>query len=212
MTIATLFATAFVVGLSGAMMPGPLLSATIASSARRGWKAGPLIVLGHAVLELILIIALIAGLSAFLTRAEVTTVIASVGGAFLIYLGYSMSRDAQAGRVQLTTADTPAKSYNDLHPVLIGLLLSISNPFWSVWWATVGLGYLVLAVPLGFTGVGSFYTGHILSDLLWYTLISISVAGGQKFLKQSVYNAIIFMCGLFLIGMGGYFLYTAFFY
>ena len=212
MTIATLFATAFVVGLSGAMMPGPLLSATIASSARRGWKAGPLIVLGHAVLELILIIALIAGLSAFLTRAEVTTVIASVGGAFLIYLGYSMSRDAQASRVQLTTADTPAKSYNDLHPVLIGLLLSISNPFWSVWWATVGLGYLVLAVPLGFTGVGSFYTGHILSDLLWYTLISISVAGGQKFLKQSVYNAIIFMCGLFLIGMGGYFLYTAFFY
>ena len=211
MTIATLFATAFVVGLSGAMMPGPLLSATIASSARRGWKAGPLIVFGHGVLELLLIIALIAGLSAFLTKAEVTTVIAAVGGAFLIYLGYNMSRDARAGRIQLTTSGTAVKSGNDLHPVLIGLLLSISNPFWSVWWATVGLGYLVLAIPLGLTGVASFFTGHILSDLLWYTLISIAVAGGQKFLKPGVYNAIIFMCGLFLLGMGGYFIYTAFF-
>lgn len=212
MTIATLFATAFMVGLSGAMMPGPLLSATIAASARRGWEAGPLIVLGHAVLELLLIIALMAGLSAFLTRAEVTTVIAAVGGSFLIYLGYNMSRDARAGRIQLKTTDDANRSSNDLHPVLIGILLSISNPFWSIWWATVGLGYLVLAVPFGTIGVGSFYTGHILSDLLWYTLISVSVAGGQRFLKQSVYSTIIFVCGLFLLGMGGYFLYTAFFH
>ena len=209
MTIATLFATAFVVGLSGAMMPGPLLSATIASSARRGWKAGPLIVFGHGVLELLLIIAL-SGLSAFLTRLRSPLRIAAVGGVFL-YLGYNMSRDARAGRIQLTTSGTAVKSGNDLHPVLVGLLLSISNPFWSVWWATVGLGYLVLAIPLGLTGVASFFTGHILSDLLWYTLISIAVAGGQKFLKPGVYNAIIFMCGLFLLGMGGYFIYTAFF-
>lgn len=210
MSIATLFATAFMVGLSGAMMPGPLLSATIASSARRGWMAGPLIVFGHAILELLLVIALMAGLSAFLTRAEVTKAIALVGGLFLIYLGYTMSRDARAGRIQLNSSrNTASKSSSDMHPVLIGILLSLTNPYWSIWWATIGLGYLVLAFPFGTIGVGSFFSGHILSDLLWYTLISISIAGGQKFIKDSYYNAVILLCGLFLIGMGGYFLYSA---
>ncbi len=209
MTLSALFITAFLVGLSGAMMPGPLLSATIASSARRGWLAGPMIVFGHAMLELLLILALMAGLSAFLTRSEVTLVIALVGGLFLIYLGYNMSRDAQAGRVQLESSRPSGRLSTDMHPALVGVLLSISNPFWSIWWATVGLGYLVLAFPAGTIGVASFYSGHILSDLLWYTLISASIAGGQKFIKESYYNTIIFMCGLFLIGMGGFFLYSA---
>lgn len=192
------------------MMPGPLLSATIASSARRGWRAGPLIVLGHAILELLLIIALMAGLSAFLTRIEVTRGIALIGGLFLIYLGWNMSRDARKGRIHLKSGDSADKSSSDMHPVLTGILLSLTNPYWSIWWATVGLGYLVLAFPSGNLGVGSFYSGHILSDLLWYTLISVSVAGGQKFIKESYYNAVIFLCGLFLVGMGGYFMYSAF--
>ena len=77
-------------GLSSRHDARPLLSATIASSARRGWKAGPLIVFGHGVLELLLIIALMAGLSTTISpppfseaKAEVTTVIAAVGGALL---------------------------------------------------------------------------------------------------------------------------------
>lgn len=210
MSIATLFATAFMVGLSGAMMPGPLLSATIASSARRGWLAGPLIVFGHVLLELLLVIALMAGLSAFLTRADVTKAIALVGGLFLIYLGYTMSRDARLGRIQLNSSrNTASISSNDMHPIVIGVLLSLTNPYWSIWWATVGLGYLVLAFPSGTIGVISFYSGHVLSDLLWYTLISVSIAGGQRFIKESYYNAVILLCGLFLIGMGGYFLYSA---
>mgnify|MGYP000862952647 CR=1 FL=1 len=81
MDLIALFITAFLVGLSGAMMPGPLLTVTIAESARRGFKAGPLIVLGHAILELALIIALLAGLSFYLKKPLVTTVISIVGGA-----------------------------------------------------------------------------------------------------------------------------------
>jgi threonine/homoserine/homoserine lactone efflux protein len=80
-----IFTTAFVVGFSGAMMPGPLLTVTIGESARRGFSAGPLLVLGHAVLELVLILALVGGLSIYLTRTAVTHTIAIFGGAFLIY-------------------------------------------------------------------------------------------------------------------------------
>lgn len=207
MDITALFITAFLVGLSGAMMPGPLLTVTIAESARRGFKAGPLIVLGHAILELALIIALLAGLSLYLQKPVVTTVISVVGGAFLLFMGFNMIKDVLQGRVSLESNENNAGKSINMHPVMAGILVSVSNPFWSVWWATIGLTYLTIALKSGVMGITSFFSGHIMADLLWYSLIAAAIAGGRRFLKQQVYQTIIMLCGLFLIGLGGYFIY-----
>jgi threonine/homoserine/homoserine lactone efflux protein len=208
MNAAALFASAFLVGLSGAIMPGPLLTLTIAESARRGFKAGPLIALGHAMLELVLIIALLAGLSFYLQKPMVTMIISLVGGAFLIFLGLNMVWDVFRGRVSLEgTGNSPARGIK-MHPLVAGILVSLGNPFWSVWWATIGLTYLTVALKSGTAGVASFYTGHILADLLWYSLIAAAVAGGRRFLEQKVYQIVIAFCGIFLIGLGGYFIVT----
>lgn len=208
MNITALFVTAFLVGLSGAMMPGPLLTVTIAESARRGFKAGPLIVLGHALLELALIIALLAGLSFYLKKPVVTYVISLVGGAFLIFIGLNMIRDVLKGRVTLENNKNDSAQGVNMHPVMAGILVSLSNPFWSVWWATIGLTYLTMALKSGTTGIASFFTGHIMADLLWYSLIAAAIAGGRRFLKQQVYQAIIILCGIFLTGLGVYFIST----
>lgn len=206
MNITALFATAFLVGLSGAMMPGPLLTVTIAESAHRGFKAGPLIVLGHALLELALIIALLAGLSFYLKKPMVTNVISMVGGGFLIFIGLNMIRDVIKGRVSLEQNKNNTGKGMTMHPVVAGILVSLSNPFWIVWWATIGLTYLTLALKSGTAGIASFFTGHIMADLLWYSLIAAAVAGGRRFLKQQVYQVIIILCGVFLTGLGGYFI------
>lgn len=208
MNITALFVTAFLVGLSGAMMPGPLLTVTIAESARRGFKAGPLIVLGHALLELALIIALLAGLSFYLKKPVVTYIISLVGGAFLIFIGLNMIRDVLKGRVTLENNKNDSAQGVNMHPVMAGILVSLSNPFWSVWWATIGLTYLTMALKSGTTGIASFFTGHIMADLLWYSLIAAAIAGGRRFLKQQVYQAIIILCGIFLTGLGVYFIST----
>ncbi len=208
MDITVLFITAFLVGLSGAMMPGPLLTVTIAESARRGFKAGPLIVLGHVILELALIIALLAGLSFYLRKPLVTTVISIVGGAFLLFMGLNMIKDVLQGRVTLEGSENNADKGVNMHPVMAGLLVSVSNPFWIVWWATVGLTYLTMALKSGVIGITSFFSGHIMADLLWYSLIAAAIAGGRRFLKPRVYQAIIILCGIFLIGLGGYFIST----
>lgn len=208
MDITVLFITAFLVGLSGAMMPGPLLTVTIAESARRGFKAGPLIVLGHAILELALIIALLAGLSFYLRKPLVTTVISIVGGAFLLFMGLNMIKDVLQGRVTLESSENNADKGVNMHPVMAGILVSVSNPFWIVWWATVGLTYLTMALKSGVIGIASFFSGHIMADLLWYSLIAAAIAGGRRFLKPRVYQAIIILCGIFLIGLGGYFIST----
>lgn len=207
MTLLGLFGTSLIVGLSGAMTPGPMLTATIAQSMRRGWSAGPLMVLGHGLLEFVLILALVAGLAGYLTRPVVSTIISLVGGAFLLYLGCSMTRQAASGRMNLYGADESGPEPQGLHPVAAGVLISISNPYWILWWATVGLMYLTMSLQMGGSGLMVFFSGHITGDLLWFGLISGLVTGGRRFLNQRAYNYIIMICGLLLMTIGGYFIY-----
>src|SRR5271157_4108973 len=65
-----IFTTSFTVALSGALMPGPLLTVTISESARRGYMAGPLLIVGHSVLELVLVTAICLGLDVYLKEEE----------------------------------------------------------------------------------------------------------------------------------------------
>jgi len=226
-----IFTSSFVIAFSGAMMPGPLLTVTIGESARRGFIAGPLLILGHAVLELTLILALAAGLSALLTKAGVSQTIAVLGGAFLIYMGWNMARDASAGKISLKAVSqvrqgdgspvsletgtsnhfNKTSGHTRLHPVLAGILFSVSNPYWMLWWATIGLGYISLSMQRGFMGLSLFFSGHILADLVWYSLISAAVAGGIKFLSNRIYRGILVACGIFLLGLGGFFIYDGIF-
>lgn len=210
MEITALFTTAFIVGLSGALMPGPLLTATMVSSAERGWWAGPQIVLGHALLELALVAALLAGIAQLLVQPTVTMVIALVGGVFLVYLGMTMIRDVWSGRLKAinTNTDESPSVPVTMHPVLTGILVSLFNPYWSIWWATIGLGYLTLSLKSGQAGIISFFSGHILSDLAWYTMIALAVSKGQSLLSPKIYQALLVSCGLFMLGLGIYFFYS----
>ena len=205
-----MFVTAFIVGLSGAMLPGPFLTTAIAETLQRGFWTGPLMVLGHAILELALVLALLAGLATYLVRSDVTAVIALLGGAFLIFLGFSMSRDALGSRISLDALQASAVRESHIHPIIAGFTVSFANPLWHLWWATVGLSYITLAMRSGTIGLVSFYSGHIAADLAWYSLVSLAVSGGRRFMNQSMYNWILLGCGLLLLGLGGYFIYLGF--
>ncbi len=221
MELGLIFTTSFMVGLSGAMMPGPLLTVTIGESARRGFIAGPLIVLGHGILELILIVALVAGLSVYLTNAAVFSWIAVIGGAFLIYMGCGMIKDVLKGRLLLPLTaeaavdpDIPVSPPADrgktssLYPVITGFFTSIANPYFTIWWATIGISYVTFSLKNGTIGLASFFSGHIMADLLWYSLVAAAIAGGRKFLSDKIYQIILMICGVFLVGLGLYFLYV----
>ncbi len=201
--------TAFVVAFSGAMMPGPLLTVTITETARRGFIAGPLLILGHGILELALILALVFGLAAFLTLDIVGKSVALIGGAFLIWMGLGMARDVYRGKISLEMSPGAQRSGEPegMHPVLAGIFVSLANPYWILWWATIGLGYITLSLKLGAAGVASFFGGHILADLTWYSLISAAVVGGGRILNVKTFRAVILLCGVFLVFLGGSFVY-----
>jgi threonine/homoserine/homoserine lactone efflux protein len=199
--LVVLFASSFGVALSGALMPGPLFTATVSESGRRGAIAGPLFIGGHAILEAILVLLVVLGLGAFLDRPAVFIVISLCGGLIMLWMAASMFRSLPSLRFDVTGGD---KRYG--HVVLSGALLSLSNPYWTVWWVTIGLGWISRGMKLGPAGVGAFYAGHILGDLSWYAFLSFAVAKGRRFLTDRRYRILIGICAAALAGFGLWFI------
>jgi threonine/homoserine/homoserine lactone efflux protein len=199
-TLTTIFLSSFVIALSGAMMPGPLLTITISESARKGFIVGPLIVLGHAVLELALVIALLFGLAPFFQKPSVFAIIAITGSFILLGMAWSMCRSLPRLRLSLES-DRIRRN----HPVVSGILMSIANPYWTIWWATIGIGYILYSRQFGPGGVAVFFIGHTLADLTWYSLIAAAVAKGKSFLSDRIYRGMIACLALLLVVFSFYF-------
>jgi threonine/homoserine/homoserine lactone efflux protein len=194
--------SSFVIALSGALVPGPLFSITIAESAKRGAIAGPLIIIGHGMLELTLVILIILGITPFLSSPSVKMIISIVGGLVLIFMGYGLIRDARGAKLIIAEGD----GRKGIHPVFSGIIGSISNPYWSIWWVTIGMSYLVSSIKFGWLGVAVFFVGHIMADLGWYSLISLAIAKGRKGIGDRGYRFLLYCCGTFLVFFGLWFL------
>jgi threonine/homoserine/homoserine lactone efflux protein len=190
MDIPILFITAFGIGLSGALIPGPFLSAAIVGSIKRGFRYGPLMVVGHSSLELALVLALLGGVAAILTNTIVANAISVLGGAFLIFMGISMGLDVLGSRISLRDTKNTDQGLRLMNPVIAGLAFSLANPTWWIWWATVGLSYITMAMKSGWLGLAAFYSGHLLADLAWYSLVAFMVTGGRKFMSQRLYTGL----------------------
>ncbi len=205
MNLIVIAATSFMIALSGALVPGPLFAITVTESARRGASAGPLLILGHAILELLIILLILAGLSTFLRHETTRQVIGLAGGGMLMFMGIMILKDLRRVRLDLPSEDRR----EGMNLVLTGMLGSLVNPYWVIWWATVGLGYLVSATKYGPAGVAVFFLGHISADLIWYSAVSLAVARGRKIMGDKAYKILLACCGLFLILFGFWFIKAA---
>lgn len=206
MEVFLLFFSAMILGFSGALVPGPLLSVTVRETLKRGISAGPLLISGHALLELVITLALAYGLSVFLTSPVVGGTFGILGGTVLIWMGYGMVREAREKTFQLEAEETGKGSV--LGPVGTGALVSLLNPYFTLWWGTVGAGYVVISLQYGLAGIVSFFLGHISADFIWYTLVSWLLVTGSEKISPGLYRGITGACGVFLIAMAVYFLYT----
>jgi len=207
LTIDIIFLTSFAIGFSGAIVPGPLLSYTITESLKKGFIAGPLISLGHALAELVLVIVLTMGINIFNDNEKVFVIIGATGGLYLVWMAYGMLIKPPVFDLVIRKSESNLKQYGN--QIFGGILLSITNPFWGIWWTTIGLSYLIWAKNIGITGIGSFYIGHIMSDFLWYSLISFGIGSGRHLISPKIHKRLMLICGLFVLCLAGYFIFSA---
>jgi threonine/homoserine/homoserine lactone efflux protein len=201
-----LFFASFGVGFSGALMPGPLLTVDIAESTRKGFWTGPIIVGGHAIAELAVVILLAVGLSEILASDTAFTIIGLLGGTALVLMGGAMMHDVIRKKISFDP-DQPGSSSGLL--VGKGITASLSNPYWFVWWATVGSAFLSKSISHGPAGPVVFYVGHIMSDFVWYTFVSFMISIGKRLLAGKPYYILISLCALFLLYIGVKFIIDA---
>ena len=202
-SLVSIFFSSFVIALSGAMMPGPLLTATISESTRHGAKAGPLLILGHGILEILLVTALLLGLAPLLKRDSVFIVVAGAGSIVLLWMAITMFRSLPRLRVEW---DAESSGQNRL--VVNGILLSLANPYWTIWWASIGLGYILYSRQFGYPGVFCFFLGHIAADLGWYTVVALVVGRGRRFFSDRLYRTVLGTCAALLVVFAGYFAWS----
>lgn len=202
----SIFFISFTVALSGALMPGPLLAGILYESSRRGFKAGPLMIVGHALAEMAMVVGIFLGISRIVKNAVVLQIISMLGALIMLYFGINMFLSIP--RLSMKVKTLESKSTN---LILKGLTLSAGNPYWSIWWLTIGIGLLLSARNKGIFAIVTFFLGHIMADMSWYSIVSATVARGSNFIPMKIYKGMVILLGVFLILFGLYFAKQAFY-
>ena len=186
-----------IISLSGVMMPGPVFIAAVAKGAEHK-HAGAWIALGHLMVEVPLILGLAAGFSFIFENIWAKIIIGFVGGGLLVYIGLKM----------MLIKDDPeviSRAF-PIHPILAGIITTASNPYFILWWATVGVLLVFSALTFGWLGVLTFIIVHECCDLGWDWFVSYTVHESKKLWTENVYKYLLRGCGLVLIGFGIYFI------
>jgi threonine/homoserine/homoserine lactone efflux protein len=189
--------TVVLTSLSGVMMPGPMFTVTLAKSLRSPW-AGAHVSLGHAVIEVPLILLIYFGAAQFFQNIMVQLVLSVVGGGMIIWMGAGLFRVRR--ELVRKGKDT---TYNAF---VAGILMSGLNPFFLVWWVTVGSLLLMNFLEFSPQGLALFIIVHWLCDLVWLSLVSFSIYKTHSFLSQRLQEWIFIACSAGLVYFGGQFI------
>ncbi len=186
-----------VISLSGVMMPGLMFGVTVTKSLKSPW-AGSQIALGHAVIEVPLILLIYFGIARFSQNTILEVTLSVIGGSMIIWLGISMFR----ARVQLVQEgkDLPYGAF------VVGIITSVLNPFFLLWWATIGSMLVMKIIEFGIMGLSLFTVVHWLCDLIWLSFVSALIYRTRSLWGRKFQEWLFIACSLLLVAFGGWYL------
>lgn len=186
-----------VISLSGVMMPGPMTAVTLAKSYKSPW-AGAWISFGHAVIEVPLILLIYLGFAQFFQNDMVRLVLSVLGSGMILWLGIIMFR----ARVEVVQKgkDLPYNAFT------AGILASVFNPFFLLWWATIGSMLIMRILEFDTMGLIVFIIVHWLCDLVWLSFVSVVIYRTHSLWGRKLQEGLFIACSLLLIGFGLWFL------
>jgi len=186
----------FIVGLSGAVLPGPLLAFVIFDSSRKRKITGHFVIVGHAIWEAVVICLILFGLGSIMVQYK--DFIYAIGGFVLILMGAFMIKSrAEEVRIEDSKVDSS---------ILGGVFYTVFNPTQPAWWATAGFALLLQGLELmGIIGVVMVTVGHWLADLAYYAFVSYMICKSGRYINPWQRQMAIIL-GLFIAALGLYFM------
>jgi threonine/homoserine/homoserine lactone efflux protein len=181
------------ISLSGVMLPGPLTAATIAKG-YQDKNAGLMIALGHVIVELPIILFIYFGFAHFFNIPEVKIGTGIAGGLMLMFMGLMVLRALKKNGSAM--ADVP---YNSL---VTGIVMTAANPYFLLWWATIGIALVASASAFGLPGLLLLGVVHWICDAAWEFFISMSVFKTKHLWSTRVQRSVSIVCAIVLIGFG----------
>jgi len=212
MTLVEMGLQIILVSVSGVFSPGPLLFANLALSKYGGFWSGIKIAVGHTIIELPLIILLslpFVVLFPINLTFSTTKIITFIAGAFLIVFGI-----LYVVRTILTTG-SPNSAINTSrieNPYLAGIMFTSLNPFFIVWWTTVGVKLISDSISLlGHpAGIAFLFFAHIWMDYAWLGLSSYLASRGFNIIRSEYHKYITILLTVPLFYYGIYFILGSF--
>ncbi|MFC1569132.1 LysE family transporter [bacterium] len=187
------------ISLSGVMAPGPITAVTIGKG-NTSPHAGAKIAIGHGIVEFPLMIALYFGFGKLIEFWPIKTGIGLIGGAFLFWMGIGMLKSIKA------SVDS---SHEKRSATTAGIMLTLGNPYFLVWWVSVGAFLVFRAMEFGIWGFILFAIIHWLCDFVWLYFLSAATHKGNNFFGKKFQQILFGICGVFLIFFSGKFIYDA---
>ncbi len=195
--------TVIILSASGALAPGPLFFVTISHGIKSGTKSGIMFSIAHSIVEFIIVMLLALGLLSVANEPTVRLAVGVAGGAALITFGAMQIRSSFAYKPD----ETKTEQGTTRKLLLIGAALTGLNPYFIVWWLTIGANLILISLAFaGLFGVIFMYACHVWVDYAWLTLISAFAKRGAKILRFKWYRVLMAVFGVVLIYFGFSFL------
>jgi len=195
---------AVLISLSGVMAPGPLTVVVVGKGAKSA-RAGALIAFGHGAVEFPLMVLIALGLAPFFQNEAFATTVGLAGGAVLLWMAAGLLLSLRPGKSQ----EAGPERMREASPFMAGMLMTGGNPYFIVWWATVGATLVFRAWSYGVWQFVVFAVLHWSLDLIWYFFLSSAAFKGTKLLGDRFLKGVSLIAGLMLLYFGVRFLLDA---
>lgn len=200
MQIITFLIQTVFISFSGVLAPGPITAVTIGKGSKNP-HAGALISLGHGIVEFPLIFLIFLGFDSLIKLPYVRESIGILGGLFLLWMGIDILRGLKVDNLE--------GKMEKRAPITAGIFLSLGNPYFIIWWATIGAALIARSAEFGLFWFTVFAIIHWLCDFAWLYFLSIMSYKGGAFFGKKFQKGIFLICGVFLLFLGGKFIWEA---
>ena len=120
----------------------------------------------------------------------------------LIFMGLMMFRTMRKGLGG--SVDLPYSS------LTTGIMMTGANPYFFLWWATIGITLIAGAAEFGVYGLLLFAVVHWSCDLVWEQFVSLTVFRTRHLWTPGVQKIVFSICALILIAFGVWFCFSVF--